>query len=105
MGGEDRYPNAKKTTQSRIVNGVYNKLNSPDSNKSVAVGCINNNIDAFDAFINDDSNEWLENNKENAPGSSRSSRLNCPYYFLLQPRRKLLKICDDHHEHHHLENA
>ena len=98
MGGEDRYPCLNKTTQSRIINGVYNKLNSPDSNKSVAVGCINNNIDAFDAFINDDSNEWLENNKENTLSNTvyRNYLISSNTYHITDAVRKLLKsVCKE----------
>ena len=93
MGGEDRYPNTKKTTQSRIINGVYNNLNSPNSNKSVAVGCINNNKDAFDAFINSDDNEWLENNKENTLSNTiyRNYVISSNSYHISDAVRRLMK--------------
>ena len=98
MGGEDRYPNTKKTTQSRIINGVYKQLNSPNSNKGVAVGCINNNIDAFDAFINDDSNEWLGNNKENSLSNTvyRNYVISSNTYHITDAVRRLIKsLCTE----------
>lgn len=93
MGGEDRYPGTKKTTQSRIINGVYNALNSPNSNTSVPVGCINNNIDAFNEFINDDSNEWLSNNKENTLSNTiyRTYLITTNTYHITDAVRRLMK--------------
>jgi len=98
MGGEDRYPNPKKTVPNRIINGVYNKLNSKDSNKSRTIGCINSNIDAFDAFINDDSNEWLANNQENALSNTvyRNYLISSNTYHITDAVRRLMKsLCTE----------
>lgn len=92
MGGEDRYPNDKRT-QTKIINNVYNQLNLSNSNKSVAVGCINNNIDAFHSYINDDSNEWLDNNKENALSNTvyRNYLISSNTYHITDAVRRLMK--------------
>tara|TARA_B100000579_G_scaffold1392_1_gene1106 strand:- start:1491 stop:2714 length:1224 start_codon:yes stop_codon:yes gene_type:complete len=93
MGGEDRYSNPKKTTHTKIVNAVFNNINSSDSNRSVAIGCINNNIDAFEAFINDSSNEWLANNKENALSNTiyRNYVVSSNTYHITDAVRRLMK--------------
>ena len=98
MGGEDRYSNPKKTTQNRIINAVYNNLNSPNSNKSTSVGCINNNKDAFEEFINDDSNEWLDNNKENSLSNTvyRNYLISSNTYHTSDVVRRLMKsLCNE----------
>tara|TARA_B100001113_G_scaffold346497_1_gene337511 strand:+ start:190 stop:1395 length:1206 start_codon:yes stop_codon:yes gene_type:complete len=95
MGGEDRYPNDSRT-QTRIINGVYDNVHEKKKTSSSGTPCINNNIDAYEAFIKDDSNEWLKNNKVDKISNTvyRNYVISSNTYHITDAVRRLLKsIC------------
>ena len=97
MGGEDRYPNDSRT-QNRIVNCVHSNVHETKKTDSSGTPCINNNIDAYHAFIRDDSNEWLPNNKEDKISNTvyRNYVISSNTYHITDAVRKLLKsICKE----------
>ena len=97
MGGEDRYPNDTRT-QNRIVNNVHSNVHETKKTDSSGTPCINNNINAYHAFIKDDSNEWLSNNKEDKISNTvyRNYVISSNTYHITDAVRKLLKsVCKE----------
>ena len=91
-GGEDRYLDDTRT-QTRIINAVYDNVHETKKTSSSGTPCINNNLSAYEAFIKDDSNEWLQNNKEDKISNTvyRSYVISSNTYHITDAVRRLLK--------------
>ena len=98
MGGEDRYPTTNSTAPARIVNAVHNNVHETKKINSSGIPCINNNVTAYHEFIEDDSNEWLANNKEDTISNTvyRNYVITSNAYHMADITRKLMKsVCKE----------